>query len=624
MRDGRTKVKFRSIIRRRFRPGGPDVKVKIEEVAAAVPISFLGHGRDLKILWRISPAGGDMLLNMTANDLDLLRQFACDQSQAAFTALVHRHVNLVFSAARRQVRSPQLAEEIAQSVFADLARDAGKLKPDTILTAWLYQVTRRTAVDVIRKESRRQLREQTAVEMTEMNATADDWTHIEPLLDDAMAALDETDRSAILLRYFENKSLREVGTALGVGDDAAQKRVSRAVEQLRGFFSKRNATIGASGLVVLISANAVQSAPAGLAVTISATAVLTGTAVHTSTVIAATKTLAMTIIQKTLVTVTVAVLAGAGIYEAHQATQLRGQIQMLRQAQAPLAEPLARLQAENERLSNSVVQARDAQALSKAQFNELLKLRGQVAPAQANARELTKLKSTLAQQPAQMPDFFTNALATGLGTAEKWKLKDAQARLGRMKKMLNLTDAQAQAIGDTLQQHIQNQSQLTLALITGKFAPEQQKALGADHANEQAEIEAVFTPEQLAAYPDYLQAEKTTAADTSAKFEAGRIADDFSLTAAQQEQIHAAFYQITLNAPEAAVAAAKQSGDLAAVANLTEQMQRSELDEKLKILGTFLTPEQINTYREKEMNQINLQASAMKMFFSQKTAGTAN
>src|SRR5487761_2321036 len=153
-----------------------------------------------------------MLVNMTS-DLELLGQFAREKSQDAFTALVQRHVNLVHSAALRQVRSPQLAEEVAQSVFADLARVAATpsaplsgndaSSPPT-LTPWLYAVTRRTAIDVIRKESRRQLREQIAVEMTNMNVTAASgtgvppgWTEIEPLLDDAMAALDETARSAI-------------------------------------------------------------------------------------------------------------------------------------------------------------------------------------------------------------------------------------------------------------------------------------------------------------------------------------------------------------------------------------------------------------------------------------------
>jgi len=142
------------------------------------------------------------------SDLELLQNYADRNSEEAFAELVRRHVNLVYSAALRQVRSPQLAEEVAQSVFTDLARNAGKLKPDTVLTAWLYQVTRRTAVDVVRKESRRQLREQIATEMNAMTPPPR-LTHVEPFLDEAMHTLDETDRAAVLLRYFENKSLRE-------------------------------------------------------------------------------------------------------------------------------------------------------------------------------------------------------------------------------------------------------------------------------------------------------------------------------------------------------------------------------------------------------------------------------
>ena len=218
-----------------------------------------------------------MLLKMsetaTDSDLQLLARYTRDGVEEAFAELARRHLGLVYSAALRQVRSPQLAEEVAQSAFTDLARNASKLKPDTILTAWLYQVARRTAIDAVRREARRQLREQIATEMNAMNATTADWTHVEPLLDDAMSALEETDRAAVLLRYFENKSLREVGQALGTSDDAAQKRVSRAVERLREFFSKRGVTVGASGLVVLISANAVKAAPAGMAAAIS-TAVL--------------------------------------------------------------------------------------------------------------------------------------------------------------------------------------------------------------------------------------------------------------------------------------------------------------------------------------------------------------
>ncbi len=241
---------------------------------------------------------------MTETDLQLLARYTRDHAEDAFAEIVGRHLNLVHSAALRQVRSPQLAEEVAQSAFTDLARNAGKLKPDTILTAWLYQVTRRTAIDVVRREARRQLREQIATELNAMNATTADWTHIEPLLDEAMHALDDTDRAAVLLRYFENKSLREVGQSLGTSDDAAQKRVSRAVERLREFFAKRGVTVGASGLVVVISANAVQAAPIGLAVTIS-TAALAGTVVSTSTIIAVGKTTVMTTLQKSLIAGTI-------------------------------------------------------------------------------------------------------------------------------------------------------------------------------------------------------------------------------------------------------------------------------------------------------------------------------
>ena len=307
-------------------------------------------------------------------DLDLLRRFALENSQDAFSEIVRRHVNLVYSAALRQVRSPQLAEEIAQSVFADLARNANKLNSETILTAWLYSVTRRTAIDAIRKESRRQLREQIAVEMNNMNATANDWTQIEPLLDDAMAVLDETDRSAILLRYFENKNLREVGESLKISDDAAQKRVSRAVERLREFISKRNVTIGASGLAVLISANAIQAAPIGLAATISTAVALT------------TTTIGMTMIHKLLITAMAAVAVGTGIYAVH----LQNQIGSLQKQQASLNQQIAQLSSERDDAKNQLAGLQQENEQLRGNENELLKLRGETGVLRRQLDELAK------------------------------------------------------------------------------------------------------------------------------------------------------------------------------------------------------------------------------------------
>ncbi len=309
---------------------------------------------------------------MSEADLELLQRYARNKSDDAFAALVNRHLSLVYSAALRQVRSPQLAEEVAQTVFVDLARDGAKLKPGTILTAWLYQVTRRKAIDVVRREARRQSREQVAAEMNFMNAN-EDWAHIEPLLDDAMAALDDTDRAAVLLRYFENKSLREVGATLGTSDDAAQKRVSRAVERLREFFVKRGVTVGASGLAVVISANAVQAAPVGLAVTISTAAALAETTIAATTTATAAKIIAMTALQKTLISaVIVAVVATVPVVIQHHANvKLRNENLALRQQLEQRAKQA------DERLAQVRIDQGELDRL-RQEHSELLRLHGEI------------------------------------------------------------------------------------------------------------------------------------------------------------------------------------------------------------------------------------------------------
>jgi RNA polymerase sigma factor (sigma-70 family) len=194
-------------------------------------------------------------------DLELLRKYAQEHSEEAFAELVDRHLDFVYSVAFRRVRCRQMAEEVVQSVFTDLAQNAPKLKPDSILTDWLYHVSLRTAVDFFRRETRRRIREQIAAEQTITNAPDANWREIEPLLDDAMEALEEVDRTAILLRYFQKRSLRDVGQILGTTEDAAQKRVSRALEKLREFFERYGVTVGANGLGYVISANAVHAAP---------------------------------------------------------------------------------------------------------------------------------------------------------------------------------------------------------------------------------------------------------------------------------------------------------------------------------------------------------------------------
>ena len=207
------------------------------------------------------------------DDNVLLRQYAEQNSETAFAALVARHVNKVYSVALRYTRNAYAAEEITQAVFVILAKKSGRLGRKVIFSGWLYETARLTAVTYIRSEIRRAHREQEAHMQTALNENADDaWPHIAPLLDDAMSKLSEADRHAVVLRYFDGKSLGEVGAAMGASEDAAKKRVTRAVEKLRGYFTKRRVTLTAAILTAAISANSVQAAPLSLAATVTATA----------------------------------------------------------------------------------------------------------------------------------------------------------------------------------------------------------------------------------------------------------------------------------------------------------------------------------------------------------------
>jgi RNA polymerase sigma factor (sigma-70 family) len=212
------------------------------------------------------------------SDQELLRNYADRKSDSAFAALVERYVDLVHSAAFRMSSDPHSAKDITQCVFLALAQNAQQLTARSTLAGWLHNTARNLAAKEIRSHIRRRTREQEAAAMNKL-LTADpaaNWEDIAPHLDAALGELNESERDALLLRYFKNEDLRTVGVTLGISDDAAQKRVSRAVERLREFFAKRGITVGASGLVVVISANAVQAAPIGLALTISTAATLTG------------------------------------------------------------------------------------------------------------------------------------------------------------------------------------------------------------------------------------------------------------------------------------------------------------------------------------------------------------
>jgi RNA polymerase sigma factor (sigma-70 family) len=287
---------------------------------------------------------------MSMSDQDLLQSYACDGSSEAFAELVTRHLDLVYSVARRHVAAPA-AEDVAQSVFIELARNYRRIRPGTPLVAWLHVISRRLAINAARSDQRRQAREQVATELASMKTNTADWSAIEPLLDEAIECLNDADRTAILLRYFENKPLRDVAAVLGTSDDAAQKRVSRALDELRAFLLRRGVTVTGAGLATDLSAYALQSAPAALGAVISSSTAVAFAALETS------RTVAMATLQKTALVATVVALAGIGLFETVTIRRQRSELGQFRGKEADLRAELARARAAANPVSTRVLGA---------------------------------------------------------------------------------------------------------------------------------------------------------------------------------------------------------------------------------------------------------------------------
>ena len=211
------------------------------------------------------------------SDAELLREFVETNSDDVFAQIVSRHANWVYSAAFRQMRDCAAAEDVTQVVFAILARKAASLRGETLLSGWLFRVVRYTAIDAMRMEIRRRQREEAAgIDLHTSSEPPDArWEEVAPVVDECLANLRPTDQRAILLRFFEQKSWRDVGAALGMKENAARVRVERALEKLRGTLRHRGVVSSVAGLSALLLANCVQAAPASMALAGSSSTVAT-------------------------------------------------------------------------------------------------------------------------------------------------------------------------------------------------------------------------------------------------------------------------------------------------------------------------------------------------------------
>lgn len=427
----------------------------------------------------------------------LLAQYAETGSEPAFRELTSRYVDLVHSAALRLVNGDMhLAQDVTQTVFADLSRLARSLSSDVMLGGWLHRHTCFVASKTMRAERRRVARERQAVEMNAIeDHSAANLALVAPVLDEAINQLNAEDRTAILLRFFEQQDFQSVGVALGSNEEAARKRVDRALGKLESHLKHRGVTLSAVALGSTLAASAVSAAPVGLAVSIS-TVAIAGTAGSGVTTITILKIMSMTKLKVGIITAVVA--AGVSIpcvMQHNTQTKLNAANEALRQQ----AEQRELLSAENARLAKLSAQATTTPTVStNSPSLELLRLRGEVAR--------LRQEVTSERQRTNGP----SALSGIKADPAMWKVIRDQQKAGMASiygdfaKKLKLPNEDKEKFTDLLADNVmENIDHITAVLEKGMSPAEMETIFAGQEAALLEKVQAMFGQDGLAQYQDY-------------------------------------------------------------------------------------------------------------------------
>jgi RNA polymerase sigma factor (sigma-70 family) len=532
---------------------------------------------------------------MMGDTSELLRRYVNEGSESAFAELVREHINLVYSAALRETNGDEaLAKDISQAVFIELVRKSRSLVDHPSLAGWLYTTVRFVAANLRRAEQRRRCREEEAQSMRDLlseDSPDQAWQQIRPVLDGALHELNAADRTALVLRYLEDRSLREVGAVLGIQENSARMRVDRALEKLRGLLGRRGITSTTSGLVAALAVGAITPAPEALAAAIASTTLASGAAAGTTSLII------MNLMTATKITLISALVVAGIAVPAWQQTRLqkaRSENLQLRAHEADRHDQkteVASTQTEAERLRKGETDQAELQQLRewKEQSEpELLRLRGMAGVARRANAEAEALRAQLSHQTANPAG---EAMADAVKLAMQQQL---EGRLSRMTSSLKLTPEQAQSAREILTRQSQAMSTGMQQAFSGKYDKDELMRLGKEAGNTDEQIKALLSPDQKDGYQSYQKEEAANIARLTANNELVQLQPALGLTPDQQDRAFAGLYDVKLN--ELTGSVKPPSGDQ------LEGMQWM-LEQNADALKPILTPTQLDSYRQQQAIQ---------------------